>query len=213
MNPTVPLENLEDSGGGAPADRDWWTRSAKVVDVSFPERTVDLVVLPYDDPITVPWQGRKVQETIARGAFDGIARRANRVRVNRDHDLARTVGRAVAFHPNRTEGLVAEVRIAQTPLGDETLTLLADGDLDASAGFLPMDGGMKWTARNAYTITRGWLRHIALTPEPAYENAGVLAIRSAQLAGVSVTPRRDQWIREERERRLARVVASDHVLQ
>ena len=94
-------------------------------------------------------------ETIGRGAFDGIERRANRIRVNRDHNLERTVGRAVALHPSRDEGLVAEVRIAQTDLGEETLALAADGCLDASAGFRPMDGGLEWQGRDAYRITQG----------------------------------------------------------
>ena len=58
-----------------------------------------------------------------RGAFDGIQRRPNRIKVNRDHNLERTVGKAVAFHPSRDEGLVAEVKISRTLLGDETLSL------------------------------------------------------------------------------------------
>jgi len=33
----------------------------------------------------------------------------------------RTVGRALAFHPREPEGLVAELQIARTELGDETL--------------------------------------------------------------------------------------------
>jgi len=186
---------------------DLWTRQAKLVDVSFPDRTIELVVMPYETETLVAYAGRMVTETIARGAFDGIERRANRVRVNRDHNLERTVGRAVALHPSRDEGLVAEVRIAQTDLGEETLQLAADGCLDASAGFRPMDGGLEWQGRNAYRITRGWLGHIAMTPEPAYEDAKVLAVRTASSAArpPSATPNLDtirQW-------RLADRVASD----
>src|SRR5262245_48632740 len=122
-------------------------RTAQQIGVSFPERTIELVVMPYETEALVGYSGRMVKETIARGAFDGIERRANRVRVNRDHDVKRTVGRAVSFHPSREEGLVAELRIAQTPLGDETLTLADEDMLDASAGFLPMPGGEKWEGR------------------------------------------------------------------
>lgn len=170
-----------------------WLRDAELVGVSFPERTIDLVVMPYEQTAYVPWEGRTVQETIARGAFDGIERRANRIRVNRDHVLERTVGRALALHPARDEGLVAQIRIAQTPLGDETLELAADGCLDASAGFLPQAGGMKWLGRSAYRVTKGWLGHIALTPEPAYEGARVLAVRSSTQAALSETPNLDAW--------------------
>lgn len=138
--------------------------------------------MPYEEESLVEWQGRMVTEICSRGAFDGIERRANRVRVNRDHDLSRTVGRALSFHPSRDEGLVAEIRIAKTELGDETLTLADEEILDASAAFLPMPGGEKWESRSRRRLNKCWLGHIALTPDPAYESARVLAVRQA--AGV-----------------------------
>ena len=161
-----------------------WQRAAEVVGVSFPNRTIELVVIPYERETLVGYEGRMVYEVISRGSFNGIERRANRVRVNRDHQLERTVGRAFAFHPSRQEGLVSEVRIAKTELGEETLTLAEDGCLDASAAFLPMDRGMVWETRARYRVNRAWLGHIALTPEPAYEGARVLAVRS----GTAQTP-------------------------
>jgi len=183
-------------------------RAAELVGVSFPDRTIELIVIPYDTEAIVPYDGRMVRETVAPGAFDGIERRANRIRVNRDHQRERTVGRAIALHPSRTEGLVATCRIARTDLGDETLTLADDGDLDASAGFLPMPGGEQWTdARRRVRITKAWLGHIALTPEPAYDTARVLAVRSAA-AGASSTPNLDivrGW-------RLTDAIASDPAL-
>ena len=129
-------------------------RSSTVSDVSFPERIIQLVVIPYEEEALVEIKGRMVRESIARGAFDGIERRANRIRVNRDHKLERTVGRAVAFHPSREEGLVADLKIAKTELGDETLTLAADDCLDASAGYLPMPDGEKWLTRTAVQDAR-----------------------------------------------------------
>jgi HK97 family phage prohead protease len=171
---------------------DLWIREAQLVDVSFPQRQIDLIVMPYDEPALVPWDDRTVEETIARGAFDGIERRPNRVNVNRDHDRERTIGRALTFHPDRREGLVANLKISRTRDGDEALELAADGCLDASAGFRPMDGGLRWDGPNAYTITKAWLGHIALVPEPAYDGARVLAVRH-QAAAVSATPNLDQW--------------------
>ena len=160
-----------------------WRRAAELVGVSFPERTIELVVMPYDTPIGVMYAGRPVQETIARGAFDGIQRRAKSRRpvpVNVDHEerVPSTIGKAVALHPNRPEGLVAEIRIARTPLGDDTLALAAEGDIGASAGFMPMEDGLEWRGRDAYTVTRAYLKHIAMTPDPAYEDARVLAVRN-----------------------------------
>jgi HK97 family phage prohead protease len=155
-------------------------RAATQVGVDYPNRTIDLVVMPYDTEALVEYQGRMIRELVERGAFDGIERRANRVRVNRDHDVTRTVGRAVAMHPSRQEGLVAEIKIVQTPLGDETLALADAECLDASAGFLPMPGGERWEGRSLRRLSKLWLGHIAMTPEPAYHDARVLAVRSHQ---------------------------------
>jgi HK97 family phage prohead protease len=169
-----------------------WQRKAELVGVNYPERIIEVVVMPYEQETLVGWEGRMVKETIERGSFDGIERRANRVRANRDHDEARTFGRACAFHPKRDEGLVAEIKVARTQLGDETLELAEDGCLDASAGFVPMAGGLRWLNRQAYRITKAWLRHIALVPEPAYPAAQVLAVRNGQRAS-SATPNLDAW--------------------
>lgn len=160
--------------------RELWHRDAQLVGVSFPKRLIELIVMPYETEATVPYQGRQVTETIARGAFDGIERRANRIRVNRDHQLERTIGRAIAFHPSRDEGLVAQVKIAKTDLGDETLTLADDGILDASAAFAPM-APLQWEGRSKYRVAKAWLGHIAMTPDPAYEDARVLSVRGAVL--------------------------------
>jgi HK97 family phage prohead protease len=154
-------------------------RTATQLGVSFPARTIELIVVPYEAEATVTDRGPKpVIELFGRGAFDGIERRANRIRVNRDHDLKRTVGRALKLHPSREEGLVAELRIAHTDLGDETLALADDGCLDASAGYRPLPGGEQWLTRSRVRVTKAWLGHIALTPDPAYETANVLAVRS-----------------------------------
>jgi HK97 family phage prohead protease len=171
-------ENIESSDEQRPAG-DLWFRASQLVDVSFAERTIELIVIPYETPTLVGYEGRMVHESVTRGAFAGIERRANRVRVNREHERMQTVGRAIAFHPSRAEGLVSEVKIAKTPLGDETLELAANDCLDASAGFMPMPGGMEWLDRSAYRINKAWLGHIAMTSEPAYESARVLAVRSA----------------------------------
>lgn len=151
-------------------------RAAKQVGVSFPDRMIELIVMPYEEETVVPYHGRMVREVFSKGAFDGIERRANRIRVNRDHDVSRTVGRAVKLH-NRDDGLVAEVRIARTELGDETLALADEECLDASAGFLPMPDGEVWEGRTLRRLVKAWLGHIAMTPDPAYEGARTLSVR------------------------------------
>lgn len=177
-------------------------RTAELLDVSYPKRIIELVCAPYDQEALVAYEGRMIHESFKRGCWDGLERRANRVRVNRDHDLKRTVGRALAFHPSRDEGLVSEVKIAKTELGDETLALAEEGILDCSAAYLPMPQGEHWQTRNRVTITRAFLGHLALTPDPAYEGAKVLAMRSAdELVEGTETPHLDQvraWLLEDK---------------
>src|SRR4030095_1969836 len=88
-------------------------RAGSQLGVDFPARLVEVVVCPYEQPALVEYQGRMVRETIGRGAYNGIQRRAgsNKVRANRDHDITRPVGYATRFEPSRDEGLVAEIRI------------------------------------------------------------------------------------------------------
>jgi len=118
-----------------------------------------------------------------RGAYDGIERRANRIKVNRDHRDDRICGRALALFPSRDEGLVGRLKIAKTALGDETLELAADSCLDASAGFRPMPGGIRWETRSRCRLTKCFLGHVALVGEGAYVGAKVLAVREAARDG------------------------------
>jgi len=153
-------------------------RTASQVGIDWPTRTITLIVMPYESPTEVFHKGRVVTEVCSRGAYDGIEKRPNRVAVNRDHDLHRTVGRAVTFFPSREEGLVAEVRISKSVLGDETLALADDDVLDSSAGFGVSPGGETWEqSRTVRRLNKVWLDHIAMTPDPAYLGAKVLSVR------------------------------------
>ena len=185
-----------------------WHRAAELVAVRHADRIIELIVIPYEREAVVPWEGRMCTEVISRGSFDGIERRANRIRANREHRRELTFGRAVALHPSHPEGLIAEIKVARTPLGEETLELAEDGCLDASAAFLPFPGGMVWEERSRYRVNKAWLGHIAMTPEPAYEDAEVLAVRSHDRPPASKTPNLDQV----RAWRLEALVASDPAL-
>lgn len=178
-------ETVTIDGDAVMAYRPLEYRKAGAMSVRHPERIIELVAVPYDEEALVPYRGRYIRETIAPGAFDGVERRANRVKVNLAHDVEAVLGRAVALHPERPQGLVAELRISRTPKGDDMLELAADGAIDASVGFAPMPGGESYNAeRTVRRITRAYLGHIALTGDPAYEGANVLAVRSA----AAVTP-------------------------
>ena len=207
--------------GTDPARGEPWIRKAgELVGVSFPDRTIELIVIPYDHEITVPHplkrDGGLVKEIITRGAFDGIERRANRIRCNREHDKTLTFGRVTTFRTGHEHGLHAVIRVAHTPLGEETLSLADDNCLDASAGFWPeLDDrgrltGLRWDNPNRYRITKAFLDHVALVSEGAYgERAGVLAVRSMQRRGRARRRAGDAGTRRARDRAVAAAARGD----
>jgi phage head maturation protease len=183
-------------------------RTATQIGMSFPNRTIELVVMPYEEEAVVDYRGRAIREVVSRGAFDGIEQRPGRVKINRDHDVTRTCGHAVTFHPSSEEGLVAEVYVSKTILGDETLVLANDGDLDASAGFRPKFNKATnkleedWPSRDYRRLNKIWLGHIAMTPDPAYLGARTLAVRSqasTEAPGGIVKPNRAEWLALRRQ--------------
>lgn len=178
-------------------------RSSSVASVNFANRIIELVAMPYDEEAPVEYRGEMWRERFLRGSFDGVEKRAGRVRANRDHDGRRTVGKVANFWPSRAEGLVAAVRIAQTPLGDETLALADEDCLGASVGFAVRGSDQELDRRTrTRVIRRAFMDHLSFVPDPAYEGAGVLSVRSASPAAADlpqlVTPALDDlaaWFR------------------
>lgn len=165
-------------------------RSVQVADVDFPRRRIDLIVMPYEQPTRVSYRGRMITEVCSQGAYSGVECRTRQIRVNLEHrldDVSRLVGKAVALHPSRTEGLVAEIGIfKEAPLGDFALELADAGVLDASAGFTllhkegrPVQGAEVWESRDVRRLNKLYLDHVALTTEAAYPGAKILAVRTA----------------------------------
>lgn len=182
-------------------------RSSIVADVNFAKRIIEFIAAPYDEVGMVMWRGEPWRELFLRGAWDGIEKRQNLVRVNRDHDKKRTVGKIVDFFPSRKEGLVGVARISQTPLGDETLALADDEVLGASVGYAarPVDVDLDKVSR-LRRVKRAFMDHLALLPDPTWESAAVLSVRHAGhplLASEMsplVTPALDELIAWQRAR-------------
>lgn len=152
-------------------------RRATVSAVSLEERIVEMIAVPYDEEAVVEYRGELWRESFLRGSFNGIEERQNPIRANRDHDRTRTVGKAVAFDPTHSSGLLSEVRIAPTPLGDETLALAAEDMLSISVGF-GVRGSDQILDRPYRKIKRAFVDHLAFVESPAYTGAKVLAVRS-----------------------------------
>ena len=167
--------------------------------VNFDERVITVIAVPYEQPTQVEYRSELWSEVFERGALDDVASAPHRVRANRDHNKSRTVGKAVQFYPERPEGLVAEIRIAQTPLGDETLALAAEDCLSCSIGF-GVRASDQLLDRRSMTrrIKKAYLDHISFVESPAYDGAAVLSVRdnsggdAATLAPLS-TPNLDEF--------------------
>lgn len=179
-------------------------RSAEVAAVDYPERRIKVIVVPYNEPTVVahPYKaGVMVEEHVEPGAFDGIETRKTHVTANRDHDHQRVMGLAVDYDFTDSRGLVADVEVADTQLGEETLKLAARGILKASIGMLVRrsDGPIVQGKR---AIKRAFLDHIAFLPNPAYGGAKVLDVRDllqAKAGGGSPqeTPFLDEFVADE----------------
>ena len=165
-------------------------RTASTLEVRHEQRTIELIAVPYGETTEVLRRGKWVTESFDADAFAGVA---GDITVNRAHDLERPLGRVTALHPKDVRGLRAEMRISRTADGNDMLELAADGLMSASVGFIPL--AERWsTDRSAVTVTKARLAHIALTGDPAYTGARVLAVRSAQEKAVQrpLTPNLDR---------------------
>lgn len=182
-------------------------RSAAIADVDVTARLIEVVAAPYNEEAVVEYRGELWRETFLPGAFDGIDTRQTRVRTNREHDEARTFGKVVQWWPERPEGLVAEVRAAKTPLGDEVLALTSEDMLSASLAF-GVRGSDQELDRPFRRIKKAFVRHLSFVEVPAYEGAQVLAVRHHDTGLVSaadlpklVTPDLDELLAWQRTRR------------
>lgn len=181
-----------------------FVRSAVAGEVDFGRREIDVLAVPYNTATDVFDDGRAYSETIAPGAFGGVAARAHRIKVLRDHHPHRAVGVCSSLDADQSDGLHATLHISPTALGDETLALASDRVLDVSVGF-SSQGGDRWNQdRTAVVRTNLRLWELSLVPLPAYENARVLAVRQMhdfpiEAEPVSATPYRDEiqaWLFE-----------------
>lgn len=175
-------------------------RAARLVDVKFPARTIEVLAVPYETPTNlVEHEGRQITEVVARGAFgsdDGINRR--RIACVRDHDKARVAGKMLHADTTRDDGLLVELRMSDTALGNETLELAADGVLGASIGFAPIK--QRWSSdRRTRRLEALYLDHVALCVDPAYPTAGVIDVRRQATPVAVATPNKDRvlaWLFE-----------------
>jgi HK97 family phage prohead protease len=162
----------------APPNAPLESRESVLAGVNFKQRLIDLLAVPYDQEADIEYRGELWRERFSRGAFDGIEDHAGRVRVNRGHNRDRTIGKVVQFLPSHEDGLMSRVRIASTPLGDETLALADEDMLSPSITFAVRGRDQLLDRRSRVrVINRAFIDHIAMVEDPAYRGAKVLAVR------------------------------------
>ena len=154
-------------------------RSATAVDVTG--HTLTMLALPHEESTVVEVNGKMVEEICTRGAFAGAERRAAKIKLNRDHDNRRVIGRLTAVDPYNASGLLVEAKVAATALGTESLQLVKDQVLDVSAGFAVPKDGASWETSSRRRLTRCLLHHVSLVPDAAYESARVLGLRQSSI--------------------------------
>lgn len=161
-----------------------------IADVNQRQRLIDLIAVPWDQEAEVPWHGEMWRESFQRGAFDGIEAHAGRIRVNREHVKGDTVGKVVTLDPSHADGLLARLKIANTPRGDDTLELAADDMISASLGYYVKSPGDVSLNRRTLTrrVLRAFLDHLGMVESPAYVGARVLAVREEQSGQATDTP-------------------------
>lgn len=157
-------------------------------------RTVVGLAVPFDQSTPIRDGSGTYSEVFRRGAFARtIADRGDRVKFLAQHDRGSLpLGRAHVLRED-AHGLYAEFRVSQTAAGDEALSLIRDGALDAlSIGFRPIRD--RWTAdRSEVERLEVRLDEVSAVAFPAYDGALISSVRF-DLPTIS---------RETAERRLA----------
>lgn len=153
--------------------------SAADLEVRGDGRTIVGIAVPFDTPAEIRSATGAYTEVFRRGAFARtIAERGpGRVKLLSQHDTARNpLGRATVLREDAA-GLYGEFRVSKTGAGDELLTLVADGAIDAfSVGFKPIT--QKRGESGQVERTEVALFEVSAVAFPVYEGALISAVRS-----------------------------------
>jgi hypothetical protein len=112
-----------------------------------------------------------------------------RVKLNRDHDISQSFGYAKELKSGRA-GLGVVLKVSRGPLGDEMLQLAEDGVYDGlSAGTefdMSADAVPDPRNKGGVLVRRATLRHVALTAEPAFDDARVTQVNASRGEGTNM---------------------------
>lgn len=134
------------------------------------------ICVPY---LRITHKAGALPEQFQRGAFsDAVTSQAPIKLIDYNHSRTRIpVGRSVKLE-ERSEGLWARFQINKTPEGEGAYLNASEGVYGGlSVGFI---AGAEQQLAGVRTITSARLHHVSLVEEPAYEDAVLLDVRSAQ---------------------------------
>lgn len=164
------------------------TRSADMCDMNFEERIITVIAVPYEQATKVMFRHEPWDEVFSRSAFNGFDPQKRRIPVtaclevpDHNHSGGRLVGRIVQTYPDKQDGLIADLKISRTDIGQETLELARDGAISPSLGFMvknPYQDEILDRRNKVRRVNRAFIDHLAFVAEPAYPGAKVLATRS-----------------------------------
>lgn len=174
-------------------------------DVNFKDRIVDVIAVPWDQEADVHWRGELWRESFDRHAFDDAARNSVRIPVNREHSRGDTVGRIVNMESSDPRGLLASVKIARTPRGDDTLQLAAEGMLGGSVGYFVRKPSDVILNRRSMLrrVMRAFMEHFSMVESPAFVGAETVAVHDGLTAHPAageqrlVTPSLDEFMNDD----------------
>lgn len=163
-------------------------------------RTVAAYAAVFDTPAEIQDQDGHYMETISRGAFDKtLSENAGRIQVFYNHGktLYGTPSERGSMPLGTPEeiraderGLFTVTRYNRTPLADEVLESIRNGDIKGQSfggRFIPGKsqrnrggaGGLDTILRNEIS-----LREYGPTPMPSYKDAAIIGVRAEELAAV-----------------------------
>ena len=120
-----------------------------------------------------------VNDVVVKGAYQNtLAKRGDRIKALRDH--AAPIGRIIQAQEDST-GLFVVKQISDTPLGNETMTLVADGVLDSmSIGYqtVKADYGLHSDGQKARFLRELRLQEVSVVTFPANEAAVITGVKS-----------------------------------
>jgi phage head maturation protease len=153
-------------------------------------RTLVGAVVPWGVAAKVLDRGRLVVETFERGALADAD--PSRIPLTATHPKdAGTLPIGVTVElEERDDAAWGAWRVSKTALGDEVLSLVADGvPLGLSLGFMEVAGGSRWTPDRLRVVrTRALVDHIALVRTAAYAGALVVGVRGYRMSGCEEVP-------------------------